>query len=58
MLIPPLVLCLGYRTKNELRKMPQTEPNFQNMMNEDEDEEEEETDDVETEDKNENHPKE
>lgn len=29
MLMPPLVMKLGFRTKNEMRDMPQTEPTYE-----------------------------
>ena len=39
MLLPPLVLSLGFRTKKELREMPQTE-SYDIFGNEEGDEEE------------------
>ena len=50
-LLPPLFLCLGYRTRKELREMPQTE-NYGIL---DDVEEDEETSDVEIEEENNHH---
>ena len=50
-LLPPLFLCLGYRTRKELREMPQTE-NYGIL---DDMEEDEETSYVEIEEENNHH---
>jgi len=52
-LLPPLFLCLGYRTRKELREMPQTE-NY-GILDGMEEEEEEETSDVEMEEEHNHH---
>ena len=53
MLIPPLVLCLGFRTKKEWRKMPQTESSYE-QFEDFEDEEENNEEDGDEDEKNQN----
>ena len=56
MLLPPLVLSLGFRTKKELRDMPQTE-SYELFDDDEEDEEEAAGREMEEDDCNNDRPK-